>query len=250
MRKNLALLSLVALGIAACGSSDGQAATAEEGSQFCTLAQTAKDDNDALDDVDFTDPTAVKLQLTAAIDSLTAMAAKAPKDIVDTVNELLANEEKLEGLLKENDFDFVKFAASDEGKALMDDDSISETGDELDAYLSDKCGIDTSDDTEETTVVDDTIAVDGTIIPDITVAPGDTIFDFGEGEDAINQFLDFYELGTGASLTDEQRSCLVSNLVDKVTGADLNLAVSDQSSDEVELAIGLAFIECDVAVES
>ena len=250
MKKNLALLSLVALGIAACGSSDGEAATAEEGDQFCTLAQTAKDDNDALDDVDPADPTAVKLQLTAAIDSLSAMAAKAPKDIVDTVNELLANEEKLEGLLKDNDYDFVKFAASDEGKALIDDDSISEIGDELDAYLSDKCGIDTSDETDETTVVDDTIAVDDTVIPDITVAPGETIYDLGEGEAAINQFLDFYELGTGASLTDEERSCLVSSLVDKVTGADLNQAISGEPSNEVQLAIGQAFIDCDVEVQS
>ena len=128
--------------------------------------------------------------------------------------------------------------------------TISETGDELDAYLSDKCGIDTSDETDETTVVDDTIAVDDTVIPDITVAPGDTIYDLGEGEDAINQFLDFYELGTGASLTDEERSCLVSNLVDKVTGADLNQAISGEPSDEVQLAIGQAFIDCDVEVQS
>jgi len=247
MKKNFALLSLVALGIAACGSSDDQAATASEGDEFCRLSQVAKDDNDALDTVDVTDADAVRLQLSTAIDSLTAMAAKAPKDIIDTVNELLDNEETLEGLLQDNDYNFVKFAASDEGKTMIEDDSISEVGDEVDAYISDKCGIDV---TEETTAVDDTIAVDNTVIPDITVPTGDTIFDLGEGEEAINQFLDFYELGTAASLTDDERTCIVSNLVDKVTGADLNQAISGQPTEEVQLALGQAFIDCDVAVES
>ncbi|MEP7204331.1 MAG: hypothetical protein ABI894_17095 [Ilumatobacteraceae bacterium] len=248
MNKNFALLSLVALAITACGSSDGQAATANEGDDFCKLAQTAKDDNDELDTIDPTDSNAVKLTLGGAIDSLSAAAAKAPKDIVDTVKDLLANEEKLEGLLKDNDYDFEKFAASDEGKAMLDDDSISKTGDELDAYLTDKCGIDTSDGTSDSTV--DTIAVEDTILTDGTIVSLDTIVDLGEGEDAINKFLDFYELGTGATLTDEERTCIVASLVDKVTGADLNQAISGQPSQDVQLALGTAFIDCQVAVQS
>ena len=113
--------------------------------------------------------------------------------------------------MKANDYDFAKLAASDEGKKLLDDDDISKTGDELDTYLSDKCGIATDD----TTPSDDTVAPDDTA-PDDTVADdtsGSGIsIDLGEGEDAINKFLDFYELGTGQTLTDEQRSCIVDAL--------------------------------------
>jgi hypothetical protein len=239
MTRNLALLSLVALAITACGSSDGQSATASEGDQFCTLAQVARDDQQTLENVDPNDAAALELNYSAAIDAVSAMAAKAPKDISATVDKLLADEEELEGLLKDNDYDFTKFAASDEGKAILEENTISQTGEELDAYLSDKCGIDITDDT---TPVADTIPVTDTVVS------GDTIVDLGEGEDAINQFLDFYELGTGATLTDVERSCIVSNLVDKVTGADLNQAIAGEPTEAVQLALGQAFIDCNVAV--
>jgi hypothetical protein len=249
--KRLALLSIAALSFTACGSDGGgQAATATQGDAFCKLAQTAKDDNDTLQEVDASDPAAIKLQLGAAIDSLSALAAKAPKDIVDTVKTLLANEEKLEGLLKDNDYDFEKLAATDEGKKLQEDTEIDQNGEELDAYLTEKCGIDTSDETDDTAVVDDTIAVEDTVVVDESVASDDTIVDLGEGEDAINQFLDFYELGTSSTLTVEDRDCLVSNLIDKVTGDDLNQAVSGEPSEEVKLALGQAFIDCEVVPES
>ncbi len=237
--KRLVLLSVAALSFAACGSSDEVAATATEGDAFCKLAQIAKDDNDALDDIDITDPTKVRVGLSVAIDSLTAASAKAPKDIADTVKTLVTNEEKLEDLLAENDYDFVKVAASDEGKELLADESLEEPGDELDTYLSDKCGIET----DETTV--DTAPVDDTIIPDVSSAAG---IDLGEGEEAINKFLDFYELGTSTTLTDDERSCIVSALVDEVTGDELNQAINGEASEELQQALGLAFIGCEVDV--
>jgi hypothetical protein len=243
--KRLALLSILTVSFTACGSSDGQAATASEGDTFCKLAQVAKDDNDALDDLDPTDPAKVKLELGAAIDSLTAVAAAAPKDIAGTVNSLLANEVKLEKLLEDNDFDFAKLAASDEGKKLLDDDSISKDGDDLDAYLGEKCGIatDASTPVEDSTPVDETVATGDTVGSDVS-------FDLGEGADAINKFLDFYEIGTGATLSDEDRQCIVDALVDKVSGDDLNEAINGTASEELSQTLGLAFIGCNVAVES
>ena len=237
--KRLVLLSVAALSFAACGGSDEVAATATEGDAFCKLAQAAKDDNDALDDVDLSDPAAVKLELGAAIDSLTAAAAKAPKDIADTVKSLLANEEKLEALLKDNDYDVVKMLATDEGKELSEDATIDQTGDELDEYLTDKCGIATDDTAVDTTAVDDTI------VPVVSSPIG---IDLGEGEEAINKFLDFYELGTSTTLTDDERSCIVSALVDEVTGDELNQAINGEASEELQQALGLAFIGCEVDV--
>ncbi|MDP9464729.1 MAG: hypothetical protein M3P52_08905 [Actinomycetota bacterium] len=240
--KRFALLSVTALCLTACGSGSGVAATATEGDAFCTLAEVANDDNDTLDSIDVFDRAKVELELGAAIDSLSAAAAKAPKDIAETVKELLSKEEEFEALLKANGYDFVQMSESDEGKKLIDEAENSTTGDEFDAYISDKCGIDTSDTTTPDTTPVDTVATGDTSV--------DTIVDLGEGEAAINKFLDFYELGTGAELTSDERSCIVSELVDSVTGAELNQAVAGQASEELQQALGLAFIGCDVAVQS
>ena len=78
----------------------------------------------------------------------------------------------------------------------------------------------------------------------------DTIVDLGEGEEAINKFLDFYELGTSTTLTQDDRDCLVGELVDKITGDDLNQAISGNASDEVQLALGSAFLKCKIDVQS
>lgn len=245
--KRLAVLSMAALALAACGGGDEVAATAQEGDEFCTLAQVASDDNDTLQDVDGNDPDAVKRDLGIAIDSLTAAAAKAPKDISDTIKALLANEVALEGLLKDNDYNIFQVAETEEGKELLEDESGDEIADDLEAYLSDKCGIESGDDDTSDTVADD--ATTDTVADDATSDTiGDPLVDLGEGEDAINQFLDFYELGTSTTLTDDERSCIVDALVDEVTGDDLNQAISGEASPEVEQALGLAFINCDVAV--
>ncbi len=240
MIKQLVLASALGLGFTACGSSDSVAATATKGDAFCKLAQTAKDDNDALDALDFTDSAKVKLELPAAIDSLSAAVAKAPTDIAATFKELLTEEEQIETLLKANDFDIVKMAATDEGKKALDDIDKSTIPDKVDTYLSDKCGIETDNTTSDSNP-SDTTPLDTTV---------DTIIDLGDGEAAINKFLDFYELGTSSTLTDEERSCIVSNLVDKVTGADLNQAIAGQASEELQQALGLAFINCNVTVQS
>lgn len=239
--KRIALLSIAVVSVAACGSTGGQAATAQPGDGFCKLAQVAKDDNDALSNLDRTDPAKVKVQLSGAIDSLSALSAKAPKDIEATTKTLLAAEEKLESLLKANNFDFVKFLASDEGKKLIADNSINTAGDTLDKYLSDKCGIATNNSTVDTTP-GDTTPVDS--------APALSI-DLGTGDDAINKFLDFYELGTSSKLSAADRSCIVSNLSGKISADDLNQAISTgKPSDAVSLAIGQAFITCNVSPQS
>ena len=224
--KRFALLSVVAISVTACGGgSAGQAATAQAGDSFCKLAQVAKADNDDLSNLDPTDPAKVKVQLSGAIDSLSTLSDKAPKDIQPTTKTLLAAEEQLETLLKANDFDFAKLATSDEGKKLIDDDLINKAGDDLDTYLLDKCGLTT----------------------DTTPAS----IDLGSGDDAINKFLDFYELGTGATLSDDDRNCIVSNLSGKISGDDLNAAISSgQPSDEVSLVLGQAFITCNVSPQS
>ena len=175
-------------------------------------------------------------------------SAKAPKDIEATTKALLAAEEKLESLLKANDFDFVKMAASDEGKKLIDDASITKAGDDLDKYLSDKCGIAHGrfHGRHNARRYDDPAPLRPLMAP-----LRDSRSISATGDDAINKFLDFYELGTGSKLTDEQRNCIVSNLSGKISGDDLNEAISTgKPSDAVSLALGQAFITCNVATQS
>ena len=252
MRKSLVLATIVALGMTACGSSGGTAATATRGDAFCKLAQTAKDDNDALDAVVTSDTTKLKLDLGAAIDSLSAAVAKAPKDIVVTAKLLLSKEEDLETLLKKYNYDVTKMSASDEGKKLVDDTSAKTAGQDFDTYLSDKCGIASSNTTPSNTTPSGSTPTDTT--PSDTSASGDTsvdtIVDLGEGAAAINKFLDYYELGTGAKLTSDERTCIVNYLVDKVTGSELNQAIAGQASTKLQQALGLAFITCNVTVAS
>ena len=67
------------------------------------------------------------------------------EDIVDTAKTLLSKEEQLEKLLKANDYDFGKVLQTDEGKKLSDDKEAKQAGDDFEAFLSDKCGIESSD---------------------------------------------------------------------------------------------------------
>ena len=144
--------------------------------------------------------------------------------------------------MKANGYDFTKLSTTDEGKALIDDTSASTLGDKFDAYLTDKCGI-VRPSTD--TTPDDTTPVDSSASGDTSV---DTIVDLGEGDAAINKLLDYLELG-GITLSSDQRSCLVSELSGKVTGAELNQAIAGNPSDELTQTLGLALIGCKVDVQ-
>ncbi len=255
MRKQLVATAAVILGLASCGSSGGVAATASKGDAFCKLAQSANQDNDTFEAVDASDAAKVKLDLGAAIDSLTAAVAKAPKDIAATAKTLLSKEEQLETLLKANGYDFTKMAQTAEGKKLSEDKEAKQAGSDFKAYLKDKCGIVPSSDTNPSdtspadttsgTTPSDTTPADTTATGGSTV---DTIVDLGEGAAAINKFLDYYELGTGAKLTSDERTCIVNKLTGKVTGSELNQAIAGNSSTALEQVLGLAFIDCHVTV--
>jgi hypothetical protein len=246
MRKQVVATMAVVLGLASCGSSGGVAATASKGDTFCKLAASAKQDNDTLNALDFSDPAKLKLELGAAIDSLSAAVAKAPKDIAATARQLLTSEELVEKLLKDNNYDIAKMSSSAEGKKALEDISKSTVPDEFDKYLSDKCGIASSNTTpSDTTPTSDTSPADTTATGGSTV---DTIVDLGEGAAAINKFLDYYELGTSNKLTSDERACLVKELVGKVTGSELNQAIAGNSSSALEQTLGLAFITCKVSV--
>jgi hypothetical protein len=248
--KRIALASIVALSFTACGDNTSVPATAAKGDAFCTLAQTAHDDNKALNDMsnsDLADKAKIKLRLTAAIDSLTAMVAKAPKDVVVSAKKQLEVELAVEKLFKDNDYDLIKVTSSDAGKKVLAESQSSTADEELKSYLNDKCGIAPPATTPADTTPLDTTPLDTT---PVDTATGDTI-NLGEGDAAINKFLDLYEISVNVTLTADQRSCIVSDLSGKVTGADLNEAInSGNGSQAVEQALRLAFTNCNVTPQS
>ena len=53
------------------------------------------------------------------------------------------------------------------------------------------------------------------------------------------------------SLSDADRECIVSNLSGKISGEDLNKAISSgQPTDAISLVLGQAFITCNVTPQS
>jgi hypothetical protein len=137
-----------------------------------------------------------------------------------------------------------------EGKKLSEDKAAKQAGSDFKAYLKDKCGIVPSSDTTPSDTTG-TTTPSGTTPSNTTASGGstvDTIVDLGSGAAAINKFLDYYELGTGAKLTSDERTCIVNQLDGKVTGSELNQAIAGNSSAALEQALGQAFINCHVTV--
>jgi hypothetical protein len=232
--KRIAPILFIALSFTSCGSSDSVAATATKGDAFCKLAQVARDDNDALSAADFTDKAKLKLLLTSAIDSLSAMSAKAPKDVAATIKKELDEELSVEKLLKANDYDFVKMASTPEGKKLLESSSSTSSG-EIDTYLDEKCGIAPPDTTPTDTTPADSVPTDS----------GQSI-NLPEGDEGLQQFIDLLSIGLPTPLTDVQKQCLFDGLSGKVTSDDLE-GVADQTvSGEAQTTIGLALVSCGV----
>ncbi len=83
MIKQLMLVSVLGLGLTACGS-DGVAATATEGDVFCNARPDSQGRQRLAQRTGWNRHDKLKVELSGAIDSLTAAVAKAPKDIADT----------------------------------------------------------------------------------------------------------------------------------------------------------------------
>jgi hypothetical protein len=143
-------------------------------------------------------------------------------------------------VLERNDWDLTSALSDDEFQSLATDESFERASEELDQFLESECGIpaDGDSNTEDT--------VDGAT--DATDGPTGTI-DLGNGDAAaaIDQFLSLYEIGSGTKLTDEQRDCLTAELDGELSSEDLSaVANGGEPSNDVALALGTAFITCDV----
>ena len=258
VKKSLVVMVLAALSplaLAACGGGDSVAATATKGDAFCKLAKKADQAGDSFREVAGSgNADDIKDASDDALKTAQAAAAKAPKDIADTIKIVIAGQVSFVKLLKNNDYDFAKLAADEDYVTLSEDTDFSDAGDELDTYLDDNCGIaqDDGGGATETTAAGgtDTTAAGG---PDTTAPVGtETTGPIVLGSSGVkaNQFLDFYALGAGVTITDEMRSCFVEK-TSKLSDDDFDKLLSgDTSSDDLTFVLGSAILTCDIPVSA
>lgn len=241
MKRMLLTLAIAPLLLIACGGGDdGDSASGGDAADFCTFAKAADSSGDSASDaLDAGDPAGIEAALTAALADAEQAAELAPAEIADTVDKLLDGQTRIVAVLERNDWDLTAALSDDEFQSLATDESIENASNELDAYLETECGIpaDGSSSTEDTTATSDTAAGSGG-----TIDLGN-----GDAEAAIDQFLSLYEIGSGTKLTDDQRACLKDELNGELTSEDLSaVANGGEPSNDVAMALGLAFISCDV----
>jgi hypothetical protein len=228
---------------AACGGDDEpeRAATAEEGSEFCTRAAEAESLGDEVNAVS-TDPAKVQPAVEAVIAAYDATLELAPDDILEVMTRSVAYQKRVAEVVEANGWDLVAAAGTEEGQQIFSDTAAQADRDEIRAYLEDKCGIE--DDTEQPT--DTTVAGGATGDTTGGVTGDGTPIDLPEGEEGIDRFVDLYAIGTSTEVTDEQRQCIQDELRDKVTVEQLELLVGGGIDEEAQIAVGLAFITCEV----
>lgn len=238
MRRSLRRLILLpvalapaAVGLVSCGGDDEpeRAATAEEGSAFCERAAEAEslgDEVNAAGD----DPTKVEDAVTAAIAAGESTVEIAPTDILEVMTRTIEYQQQIADLLAANDWDIVAAYGTDEGAELFSDEAAQADRDEIRAYLEERCGIE--DDSDQPA--------------DTTPGAAGTDVDLPDGEAGVERFIDLYAIGTGADVTDEQRQCIQDQLRGQVTIEQLELLVGGGVDEDAQIAIGIAFVACDV----
>ncbi len=220
---SLVVLAVAGLAVVACSGDDQ--ATQPGGSaeaDFCALADAADRAGDRYDQA-LASGAADELRqaITAALEAARAAASAAPAELAETIEVVLDGQERM--------FEVLERAGFDVGEALLDDEFVElATGEDLlaargrlDAYLSDRCGI----------------------TPD-TSLPRPNFVLSDDPARAAEQFLRLYEIGSGVTITSEQRACLVRELA-KLSRDDLASIVAGDASEESSVKLGLAFVACD-----
>lgn len=220
---SLVMLAVAGLTLAACSGDDqGTQPGRPDEADFCALADAADRAGDRYDQA-LASGSADELRqaTTAALETARAAASGAPAEIAETVEVVLDGQERM--------FEVLERAGFDVGEALLDDEFVELATDEdllaargrLDAYLSDRCGI----------------------APD-TSAPRPNFVLADDPATAAEQFLRLYEIGSGVTITSQQRACLVREL-STMSRDELAGIVAGEPTEESSVRLGVAFVNCD-----
>lgn len=223
-----ALLPLSLLSVAACGDdAPKQAATAVPGDAFCTAAAALDAKSDALDSQDPFSMAPEALQ--KAVTELTAdgkrLAAQAPADVRALMLDMSTKQQALVDMLAANNWDFT--AAASDPAFLAAADAQSDVNDQVDAYMLDKCGIDTEGSSDST--------------------PDSTPSSLPAGLVTRENFLELYAMGADVEITDEMKACFLAEIAD-VTDEQLEGAMGGSGDQDVLMQVGLAVITCNIPI--
>ena len=117
-----------------------RASTATKGDPFCA-ANEVGEALGASADFGNASPESIEAQITAMGEAGRSVKALAPQDITATADLVVERQERLLELLADNDYDPAVIAASDEGRALLEDPVYSSAETTFRTYLQEKCGI-------------------------------------------------------------------------------------------------------------
>jgi hypothetical protein len=154
-RLPLALSALLVLSVAACGSdsssssdtdggSDGKAATATAGDEFCVAAQQMNDTTTAFGIAALggdSDAAALEAAMKKVQADGAAVLAVSPTDIEAKVKTSVDAFDQVAVALEKAGWDFTAASADADFTALMTSADLKTNGDAIDAYLLEKCNI-------------------------------------------------------------------------------------------------------------
>lgn len=210
---------LVALTATACSGNDGSA----EGGDFCALARQADVAGDRYDEaLAAGGSTELRAATQAALAAAEAAAAAAPSEIAETAATVLDAQRRMRVLLEASDYDVGVALLDDEFVSLARDDELLAARSALDSFLEERCGI----------------------APDSS-APRQAFPLSDDPTTAAEQVVRLYEIGSGAELDAEARSCLVRELT-SVARDDLAAIVAGTPSEQASVAVALAFSTCEI----
>ncbi len=141
----ITLTATVGLFVGACGSESKSGS----GGDFCTLARAYDADQEATNDIfnGTLDAAGIKKAYEDVASKIGAMVSAAPAEIKKDAQVLQTGLGTFNDVLKSVDYDIAKLAADPEAAAklaVFDSPEFNAASDNLDKYLSDTCGIDTS----------------------------------------------------------------------------------------------------------
>ena len=121
-------------------ASDGTTgAGTDAGSEFCVAAENAKTTGDAVN-LDTGTPAEVEAGVRASIEAAQAAADVAPEEIKPVVEQILSYQQQFADILDKYDWDLAQAVNAPEFNDLANQD-VQGNGDQLDAYLSEHCGL-------------------------------------------------------------------------------------------------------------
>lgn len=237
---------MAAVTVVGCGSSGSSSA------KFCDLAERA---NAASDDLDgaFTDgdPDGLKDAMNDALDEFDAAKEAAPKEIQDDIEIVSDAQNELFDILKANDFDLEAAVADADFEKLTADEDIQDASDNLEEFLSDECGIESSDSSSSSddTATDDTAAedtaaddtatevLDETVV-DATVAVDTTVVDTSSGSIELTSEIGGTTVGSTDSLTGVYAALLTNSTDQPASNLSIDFTLLDDAGTVVGTSSG------------